>query len=99
MEDHLYICDIRVNKTATSFDKVGKRSQAVCTKSHAFQHFETRLKINRNVHVSYPHKGKVSFFRSTRCREDGNLFPNLVPSDSSPTALQVRILKYDQAYN
>jgi len=54
VEEHVYICDLRVNKTATSFAKTGKQSQAICTKPFAFQHFETRIKINRNVHPHGP---------------------------------------------
>ena len=52
VEEDLYICDLRVDKKARSFDKVSKKSQMVCTKPFAFDHFVSKVKIQRNVHVS-----------------------------------------------
>src|SRR5688500_14150280 len=40
IEEHLYICDLRVDKAARCFIKIGKnQSQACCTKSFAFNQF------------------------------------------------------------
>lgn len=46
-EDHIYICEYRVDKTARLFSKISKSKYPICTKSYAFDRFETRLKISR----------------------------------------------------
>ncbi|XP_018565359.1 histone-lysine N-methyltransferase ash1 [Anoplophora glabripennis] len=46
-EEHIYICEYRVDKGAKMFSKVSKNKFPVCTKSFAFERFETRLKISR----------------------------------------------------
>lgn len=46
-EEHIYICEYRVDKGAKMFSKVSKSKFPVCTKSFAFERFETRLKISR----------------------------------------------------
>ncbi|CAG7671787.1 unnamed protein product [Allacma fusca] len=51
-EEHIYICEFRVDKKARSFAKIGNKSQIFCTKPFAFKHFENKLIIQRNV---YPH--------------------------------------------
>lgn len=52
LEEHLYICEFRVDKTARIFNKIG-RAQHTNIQPFAFRFFETRVKIQRNVHVSY----------------------------------------------
>lgn len=47
-EEHIYICEYRVDKGAKMFSKVSKNKFPVCTKSFAFEKFETRLKISRS---------------------------------------------------
>jgi len=54
VEEDLYICDFRVDKGARAFAKVGKNSQVTCTKRYAFDHFESKLKIQRNLHPHGP---------------------------------------------
>ena len=51
-EEHVYICEFRVNKKAQSFHKMSRKVSTLCTKPFAFRSFETKLKIQRNVHVS-----------------------------------------------
>ena len=46
-EQHIYICEYRVDKTARLFSKVSKSKYPICTKSYAFERFTTRLKISR----------------------------------------------------
>lgn len=52
VEDHVYICELRVDKAARSFARIGKNQYPVCQKSYAFQRFEQKLKIQRNYMVS-----------------------------------------------
>lgn len=53
IEDHVYICELRVDKAARSFAKISKNQYPVCQKSYAFQKFEQKLKISRNYMVSW----------------------------------------------
>lgn len=46
-EDHIYICEYRVDKSARLFSKVSKSKFPVCTKSYAFDRFDTRIKVYR----------------------------------------------------
>lgn len=46
-EEHIYICEYRVDKSARLFSKVAKSKFPICTKSYAFDKFDTRLKISR----------------------------------------------------
>lgn len=63
-EEHVYICELRVDKTARSFAKVGKNQYPVCQKSYAFQKFEQKLKIQRNYMVSWVFRGNKYMFLS-----------------------------------
>lgn len=51
-EEHVYICEYRVDKTAHLFTKISKSKYPVCTKSYAFEMFDTRLKPQRTYTVS-----------------------------------------------
>ena len=63
VEEHVYICEYRVDKKARLFDKIpktsgkGKKSKtndlSFCTKWFAFDTFDVRLKPSRNYAVSY----------------------------------------------
>ncbi|XP_068910676.1 histone-lysine N-methyltransferase ash1 isoform X6 [Tenebrio molitor] len=46
-EEHIYICEYRVDKSARLFSKVSKSKFPICTKSFVFERFETRLKVSR----------------------------------------------------
>lgn len=46
-EEHIYICEYRVDKTARLFSKNSKSKYPICTKSYAFDRFDSRLKISR----------------------------------------------------
>lgn len=46
-EEHIYICEYRVDKSARLFSKVSKSKFPICTKNFAFERFETRLKVSR----------------------------------------------------
>jgi len=52
-EEHVYVCEYRVDKSARLFSKVAKPSRPpICTKSYAFDYFDTRLKPVRTYTVS-----------------------------------------------
>ncbi|ODM98315.1 Histone-lysine N-methyltransferase ASH1L [Orchesella cincta] len=53
-EDHVYICEFRVDKLNRSFSKAGKTTHAVCMKPFAFNQFETKIQITRNYHPHGP---------------------------------------------
>ncbi|GJQ68942.1 putative histone-lysine N-methyltransferase [Trypoxylus dichotomus] len=46
-EEHIYICEYRVDKTARLFSKVSKSKFPICIKSYAFERFDARLKMSR----------------------------------------------------
>lgn len=46
-EEHVYICEYRVDKTARLFNKISKPKYPVCTKFYAFNEFDLRLKVTR----------------------------------------------------
>lgn len=64
VEEHVYICEYRVDKSAHLFYKISK-SQCranLCLKSYAFETFETRLKPVRTytVSIDYLDEGTLS---------------------------------------
>ena len=46
-EEHVYICEYQVDKTARLLDKISKPKYPVCTKFYAFAEFDLRLKVTR----------------------------------------------------
>ncbi|KAL3276544.1 hypothetical protein HHI36_011919 [Cryptolaemus montrouzieri] len=46
-EDHVYICEYRVDKSARLFHKISRTKYTVCTKSYVFERFAERLKVSR----------------------------------------------------
>ncbi|KAF2353483.1 SET domain [Trinorchestia longiramus] len=46
-EEHVYVCEYRVDKSARVFSKISKPKYPICTKSFAFITFPTRLKPQR----------------------------------------------------
>ena len=51
-EEHVYICEHRVDKTARLFNKISKHKHPTCTKFYAFTEFDLRLKLTRSYTVS-----------------------------------------------
>lgn len=51
-EAHVYICELRVDRTARLFTKISRPKYPICTKAYAFDHFPERLKITRTYAVS-----------------------------------------------
>jgi [histone H3]-lysine4 N-trimethyltransferase ASH1L len=52
-EPHVYICELRVDKSASAFSKISqKHAYQVCTQRYAFHKFEQKLKIYRTYAVS-----------------------------------------------
>jgi histone-lysine N-methyltransferase ASH1L len=56
MEEHMYICEYRVDKTARLFNKISKPKFPACTKWFAFDTFDQRLKPSRTYTVSLEEK-------------------------------------------
>ena len=79
VEEHVYICEYRVDKKARLFDKIpktsgkGKKSKSndlsFCTKWFAFDMFDVRLKPSRNYAVSY-----LPILIATPARSDDTTF-------------------------
>lgn len=51
-ELHVYICELRVDKSARLFTKISRHAYPTCTKSYAFYKFDEKLKISRTYAVS-----------------------------------------------
>jgi len=47
-EEHVYICEYRVDKTARLFNKISKHKHPTCTKFYTFRDFDLRLKLTRS---------------------------------------------------
>ena len=52
VEEHVYICEYRVDKTARLFNKISKPKYPTCTKWFAFDYFDLKLKPQRTYTVS-----------------------------------------------
>lgn len=50
-EEHVYICEFRVDKSAHLFTRVARPRYPICTKSYAFETFDVRLKPQRTYTV------------------------------------------------
>ncbi|KAH8242251.1 hypothetical protein KR026_012598 [Drosophila bipectinata] len=65
-EDHCYICELRVDKTARFFSKA-KANHPACTKSYAFRKFPEKLKISKSY---APHDVDPSLLKTRRQKTD-----------------------------
>ncbi|XP_050067808.1 histone-lysine N-methyltransferase ash1 [Anopheles maculipalpis] len=66
-EPHVYICELRVDKSARLFSKISRHSHPVCMKSYAFHKFEQKLKIAKTF---APHDlGSLAHLLSIRDRQ------------------------------
>lgn len=83
-EEHIYICEYRVDKGAKMFSKVSKSKFPICTKSFAFERFENRLKISRTY---CPHDVDMSLLKVGRKQksEDSQTVANAAGSSSNPS--------------
>lgn len=52
IEEHIYICEMHVDRLARMFRKIKKNQYPVCTKKYAFKMFENKIKISRTYAVS-----------------------------------------------
>jgi histone-lysine N-methyltransferase ASH1L len=52
VDDHVYICEFRVDKTARLFKKISRPKFPVCTKRYAFDNFDQKLRPQRSFTVS-----------------------------------------------
>ena len=51
LEEHVYICEYRVDKTARLFNKISKPNYPICTKWFAFDSFDHKIKPSRTYTV------------------------------------------------
>ena len=51
VEEHVYICEYRVDKGARLFNKISKPKHVICTKEYAFDHFDQKLRPARTYAV------------------------------------------------
>ncbi|EDW69885.2 histone-lysine N-methyltransferase ash1 [Drosophila virilis] len=65
-EDHCYICELRVDKTARFFSKA-KANHPACTKSYAFRKFPEKLKISKSY---APHDVDPSLLKTRKQKTD-----------------------------
>lgn len=65
-EDHCFICELRVDKTARFFSKA-KANYPACTKSYAFRKFPEKLKISKSYAVSQEANIILSFDLNFLC--------------------------------
>ncbi|KAE8745477.1 hypothetical protein FOCC_FOCC007857 [Frankliniella occidentalis] len=81
VEEHVYICEYRVDKTARLFYKASKsQSRAnLCLKSYAFETFETRLKP---VRTYTPHGPVPPLKPRVRCNQDDASSTKSMPQSS-----------------
>ncbi|KAH8410780.1 hypothetical protein KR222_007582, partial [Zaprionus bogoriensis] len=86
-EDHCFICELRVDKTARFFSKA-KANYPACTKSYAFRKFPEKLKISKSYAVS--RKGQAML----QSHSTNPIVP-LQPHDVDPSLLKTRKQKTD----
>lgn len=58
-EEHVYICEYRVDKSAHLFSKIAKPRHSICIKTYAFEMFDTRLNPKRTYTVSNMHYNRM----------------------------------------
>ncbi|XP_030370932.1 histone-lysine N-methyltransferase ash1 isoform X2 [Scaptodrosophila lebanonensis] len=68
-EDHCYICELRVDKTARFFSKA-KANYPTCTKSYAFRKFPEKLKISKSY---APHDVDSSLLKTKKQKTDNEV--------------------------
>lgn len=70
-ENHIYICEYRVDKSARLFSKISKSKIPICTKNFAFRRFDTRLKVSRTYtpHDVGPSLSKSRGRKPQECEE------------------------------
>ena len=52
-EEHVYICEYRVDKSARLFHRLAKGKDVICTKWYAFHTFDVKIKASRNFTVRF----------------------------------------------
>ncbi|XP_063695507.1 histone-lysine N-methyltransferase ash1 [Culicoides brevitarsis] len=80
-EQHVYICEMRVDKSASTFAKIPKHQYPVCTRSYAFTPFEEKLKIAKTF---APHDVKDIILPKEKKRKTKHEEVQQIPRKSSP---------------
>lgn len=86
-EEHIYICEYRVDKGAKMFSKISKNKFPICTKTFAFERFETRLKVSRTY---CPHDVDTSLMKVGRKQKTEESQPPVVNVVSNSNNNNVR---------
>lgn len=50
--EHIYICELRVDKAARVFSKMPRGRHQICVKTYAFEMYPQRIKFSRTYLVS-----------------------------------------------
>ncbi|XP_037934418.1 histone-lysine N-methyltransferase ash1 isoform X2 [Teleopsis dalmanni] len=92
-EDHCYICELRVDKTARFFSKA-KVNYPICTKNYAFKKFTEKLKISKTY---APHEVDPTMLKSKKQKNEiestlssASLISSLSSRDTNKTPQSTR---------
>ncbi|GBP07646.1 Histone-lysine N-methyltransferase ash1 [Eumeta japonica] len=66
-EEHVYICELRVDRTAHLFTRISRPKYPICTKAYAFDHFPQRLKISRTY---APHEVSPEYLKGRAAKNN-----------------------------
>ncbi|XP_055908017.1 histone-lysine N-methyltransferase ash1 [Eupeodes corollae] len=83
-EDHVFICELRVDKSARFFAKA-KINWPTCTKSYAFKKFDEKLRICKTY---APHDVDPALLKPRRQKTDAAENTTAVTPKSTPTHVQ-----------
>merc|ERR1712241_1355983 len=82
MGQHVYICELRVDKTARLFNKISKHKHPTCTKFYAFKEFDLRLKLTRSYTPHQVVDKSIKPGRAGRDNSQGAKHPSLETNSS-----------------
>lgn len=88
-EEHIYICEYRVDKNARLFSKVSKSKFPICCKSYAFERFLERRKVSRTY---TPHDLDPAFVKQ-RGRKPHDSGEEAKPADTQVPTVAEPIIK------
>merc|ERR1719195_2509040 len=89
-EEHVYICEHRVDKTARLFNKISKHKHPTCTKFYAFKEFDLRLKLTRSY---TPHQVVDKSVRAGRSGRDSSQGAKLESMEATSSSCKIGAIK------
>merc|ERR1719412_1066828 len=84
-EEHVYICENRVDKTARLFNKISKHKHPTCTKFYAFTEFDLRLKLTRSY---TPHQVADRSVKAGRTSRDPGKLSSDISQGNGDTSME-----------